>query len=337
MWGDHLPANASIPTSGLGVFLILWTNHTDIKEQGNLRRCLQSLDVYFNDQHNYPVIIMHEDVPVSMQQEIATWTRSSVAFVGNALLDHAYLAAFNRTGYTVQPRYTTHTGYLHMIRTNIYRWPLHRALFGYRYVFKLDSDASFVEPVTTDVFRDMLARDAKAGYVRDINDNALFCVNLYETAEEIVRYNQLTPARDIYHVPKYWTWHAFAFVLDTSFARSPAYLNTVWHLNNVHGAFRWRWGDPQLTLLAHLFLTERQIVRLAVPLHHQAACVNLKNETSCKDVDAFDWSAGRKSGNSTHDDVHWRWRPNRGWSTRLWPIDPASQPPYCMPESLCAT
>lgn len=47
------------------------------------------------------------------------------------------------------------TGYSHIFRTNIYRWPLHRALFGYRYVFKLDTDAALVERIDNDLFEDM--------------------------------------------------------------------------------------------------------------------------------------------------------------------------------------
>ncbi|KAM3567556.1 hypothetical protein VYU27_010302 [Nannochloropsis oceanica] len=96
-------------------------------------------------------------------------------------------------------------GYLDMIRTNIYRWPLHRALFGYRYVFKLDSDAALVERIDVDMFEDMKSRDIKAAYVTSIMSSKIMSEKLYETAEDILRYNMLKPAQDLDRMPKLWT------------------------------------------------------------------------------------------------------------------------------------
>jgi hypothetical protein len=327
VWGSPLPEDASIPRSGLGVFMILWTSD-DEAGRAKLKRCLQSLDVHFNDRFNYPVIILHQDLQQATMDAVRTWTRSRVHFVGGALLDARYEARFNETGHKM---FDWSPGYLRMIRTNLYRWPLHRAFFGYRYVFKLDSDAAIVEPVNFDIFQDLALRDIKAAYFSSEVDLAYVCVNLYETVEDTLRYNQLKPMQALDRKPKYWTWYGFAFVFDTAFARSPAYLNTAWHLDNLHGAFRHRWGDPQLYLLTSMFLHENQTAQVAVPFQHQARCDHVQNLSSCqKDID---WQAAgaRHQRLLSTTSMQWRWNPQDPfqWTKELWEVDPVHQAPFC--------
>jgi len=114
------------------------------------------LDVYFNDRFDYPILILHEDLSQEVIDTVRTWTRSRIEFVGHSLIDSEYLKVFQQIGFKMFDRQAGKgTGYSHMIRTNIYRWPLHRALFGYRYVFKLDTDAALVERIDNDLFEDM--------------------------------------------------------------------------------------------------------------------------------------------------------------------------------------
>jgi len=325
VWGSPLPRDAAIPRSGLGVFMILWTSD-NAEGRAKLKRCLQSLDVHFNDRFNYPIILLHQNLQQSSLDAVRSWTRSQIEFVGGALLDERYEARFSKTGYK---KFDWYPEYLHMIRTNIYRWPLHRAFFGYRYVFKLDSDASIVEPIEFDVFEDLRRRDIKAAYLTSIVDLAAVCENLYETVDDILRYNQLEPAQDLYRKPKFWTWHGFAFVFDTAFARSPAYLNAVWHLDNVHGAFRYRWGDPHLYLLTSMFLRENQTAQIPVPFAHQDACDHVKDRSSCQKEIAWQVGSINKLRQST--EVAWLWSPRDPfrWNRELWNVDPTRQPPYC--------
>ena len=157
------------------------------------------------------------------------------------------------------------------------------------------------------------------------------CVNLYETVEDTLRYNQLKPMQALDRKPKYWTWYGFAFVFDTAFARSPAYLNTAWHLDNLHGAFRHRWGDPQLYLLTSMFLHENQTAQVAVPFQHQARCDHVQNLSSCqKDID---WQAAgaRHQRLLGATSMQWRWNPQDPfqWTKELWEVDPVHQAPFC--------
>lgn len=328
VWGSPLPRDAAIPRSGLGVFMILWTNDSE-ESRAKFKRCLQSLDVHFNDRFNYPVIVLHQDLSQATVDEVRTWTRSRIQFIGDALLDREYEAKFNRTGHKMFDWYPE---YLHMIRTNIYRWPLHRAFFGYRYVFKLDSDAAIVEPVEFDVFEDLMRRDIKAAYFASVVDHAFVCENLYETAEDVLRYNQLEPMQGLSRMPKYWTWYGFAFVFDTAFARSPAYLNTAWHFDNVHGAFRYRWGDPHLYILTSMFLRESQTAQLPVPFQHQGLCANVKDNASCQKE--IVWRAEsimiRRHHRRNASAQEWFWSPREPfrWSKDLWKVDPTDHPPY---------
>lgn len=335
VWGSALPHDSPVPRSGLGVFMILWTQDDESGRQ-KLKRCLQSLDVFFNDRFDYPVLILHEDLPQETVDTIRRWTRSRIEFVGHALIDSEYLEIFQRTGFKMFDWYPK---YLHMIRTNIYRWPLHRALFGYRYVFKIDADAALVEHIDYDVFEDMKKREVMGAYVTSVVDAAFVCENLYETAEDILRYNQLKPAEDLYRKPKFWTWYGFAFAFDTAFVRSPAYLNTVWHFDSVHGAFKHRWGDPQLYLLTSMFLDSNQTMQLPIPIQHQGRCVHAKNTSSCSQDVACSWpnsSKPRKSYSSSSP-TNWAWDPSRPfeWSSAFWPKPMLSVAPYCLPNEVC--
>ncbi|KAI9018343.1 nucleotide-diphospho-sugar transferase [Hyaloraphidium curvatum] len=307
VWGSALQNSADFPTSGLGAFMILWSHHDDDRAH-LLKRCLQSLDVSFNDQFHYPVILLHEDLPQQTIDTIRSWTRSRIEFVGRALIDEEYLAVFNRTGYKL---FNWYPEYLHMIRTNIYRWPLHRAFFGYRYIFKLDADAALVERIDFDVFEHLKRRNIMAAYVVEVIDQPHVVVNLYETAEDLLRYNQLKPLQDVNRKPKYWTWYGFAFIFDTAFARSPAYLNTVWHFDNVHGAFKHRWGDPHLYLLTSFFLNANQTTQLLLPIQHQANCENVKNESSCSQNFSMPWTQTFKAYKvpTSPKSLDWTWNP----------------------------
>ena len=328
VWGSPLPEGTLIPQSGLGVFMILWTSDTE-ESREKFKRCLQSLDVNFNDRFDYPVIILHQDLQQTSIDAVRTWTRSRVHFIRDALLDARYEVRFKKTGHKMFDWYPE---YLHMIRTNLYRWPLHRAFFGYRYVFKLDSDAAIVEPVEFDIFQDLALRDVKAAYFSSEVDEAFVCVNLYETVEDVLRYNQLKPLQDLYRKPKYWTWYGFAFVFDTAFARSPAYLNTVWHLDNVHGAFRHRWGDPHLYLLTSMFLHENQTTHVPLPFQHQVLCDHVQDQSSCqKEIDWHAASANHRRRQSATT-TQWRWNPQHPfqWTKELWEVDPVHQAPFCM-------
>lgn len=123
---------------------------------------------------------------------VSTWTRSRIHFVGNALID----AHGSRLGLTRQAMKCS-TGLSDTCTlsgpTCIVGPCTARALFGYRYVFKLDSDAAIVEPVNFDIFQDLALRDIKAAYFSPVVDLTFVCVNLYETMEGIWRYNQLKP------------------------------------------------------------------------------------------------------------------------------------------------
>ena len=334
VWGTELPDDSNIPRSGLGIFMILWTQD-DETGRSKLKRCLQSLDVFFNDRFDYPVLILHEDLPQGTMETIRTWTRSRIEFVGHSLIDSEYAKIFERTGLN---KFNWYPEYLHMIRTNVYRWPLHRALFGYRYVFKLDADAALVESVDFDIFEHLRDRDLMGAYVTAVMDHGYVCENLYETAEDILRYNRLEPVQDLYRKPKLWTWYGFAFVFDTAFARSPAYLNAVWHFDNVHGVFQHRWGDPHLYLLTSMFLEPNQTAQLPVPLQHQAHCEHVKNERSCSpDAPPLAWSTSSKSLPNLQS-ASWTWDPSRPfeWSSAFWPNTVLSKPPYCLSNHGCS-
>jgi hypothetical protein len=331
VWGSALPHESRIPRAGLGIFMMLWTQNNE-DNRAKLKRCLQALDVFFNDRFDYPILILHEDLPQETIDTIRSWTRSRIEFIGHALIDVEYLDTFQRTGLKM---FDCYPDYLHMIRANIYRWPLHRALFGYRYVFKIDSDAALVESIDVDIFEDMRNRDIMGAYVTAVTDKAYVCENLYETVEDVMRYNQLEPAQDLYRMPKLWTWYGFAFAFDTAFVRSPAYLNAVWHFDNVHGVFQHRWGDPQLYLLSSMFLASNQTTQLRIPIRHQGSCVNFKDPKSCSDNVSLAWPKSAKSRSSAPQSADWAWNPSRpfDWSSIFWPNPPLSNSPYYFPPT----
>lgn len=168
-----------------------------------------------------------------------------------------------------------------------------------------------------------------ATYVTSIMDAEFVWENLYETVEDILRYNQLEPVQDLYRMPKLWTWHGYAFVFDTAFARSPAYLNSVWHLDNVHGAFKHRWGDPQLYLLTSMFLEANQTEQLDIRTAHRDKCAHAKSLSSCPQDVSLMWTHNPKS-NSLIKSNDWMWNPSQpfDYSSTLWPQPELSKPPY---------
>ena len=173
-------------------------------------------------------------------------------------------------------------------------------------------------------------------YVTSVTDAAFVCENLYETAEDILRYNELVPAQDLYRQPRLWTWYGFAFVFDAAFVRSPAYLNSVWHFDNVHGAFKHRWGDPQLYLLTSMFLEANQTTQLPIPMVHQGACVHVMNRDSCTQDVLLAWPTSPKL-HSTRVSTDWKWSPSRPfeWAVTLWSKPLLSKPPYCLSNHGC--
>jgi len=120
VWGSPLPEDASVPRSGLGVFMILWTSD-DEAGRAKLKRCLQcplQRSVQLSRHRAAPRSPIGDHGRGEHMDEVAdTLCRQ------RADRRTRFEARFNETGHEM---FDWPLGYLHIIRTNLYRWPLHR-------------------------------------------------------------------------------------------------------------------------------------------------------------------------------------------------------------------
>jgi hypothetical protein len=122
---------------------IVYVCCADAQELQDLLWSLKFLDLNFNDEFKYPVLIFHENLGFAQENLIRANTRSTVtlhrvAWRLPAFIDHNYVPRWYK-GYSL--------GFRHMIRFVAMEMYQHPALASFDYYWRLDSDSFLISRV----------------------------------------------------------------------------------------------------------------------------------------------------------------------------------------------
>ncbi|OIP76251.1 MAG: hypothetical protein AUK06_00285 [Parcubacteria group bacterium CG2_30_36_18] len=251
---------------------IIYLANSAPKYIADLKLSLSSLDVNFNDQFRYPVIIFHRDFSEALIQDIRKATRSNTRFekVKFEIPDFLNKAEIPERcfGFDIE--------YRHMCRFFsglVYRHP---GLKDYDWYWRLDTDSFLLSKIDYDVFYFMQKHNYMYGYITMLKDRPETVKGLWDLTKKYIRENKIQPTflhkftlggvwnRTIYYtnfeIGKLDFWHSEKFI---------SYFN---YLDRSGGIYKYRWGDTPIHSLAiYMFIPEKQVHQFSdIAYKHQS-------------------------------------------------------------------
>uniref|UniRef100_A0A7S1DT73 Uncharacterized protein n=2 Tax=Hemiselmis andersenii TaxID=464988 RepID=A0A7S1DT73_HEMAN len=245
---------------------IVYVCCADAQEFQDLVWSIKFLDLNFNQYHNYPILIFHENFGGGQQNQIVQHTKSEVRFHKvhwkiPDFLDPNYVPRWYK-GYSL--------GFRHMIRFwTVGIWE-HPAMQEFKYYMRLDSDSFLIGRLWKDPFSFMAEADFKFGFIGTSTESKDFTPDLWEVTEAFRRSKGLEP--------EWFTgkWNGFSFYSNLEVGRVDYWQQPVIkeYLNLIDGAggiFKVRWPESSIHFLAAmLFLHSQEMVQLVfIPYWHQ--------------------------------------------------------------------
>eukprot|EP00802_Teleaulax_amphioxeia_P017152 Tamp_17297.p1 GENE.Tamp_17297~~Tamp_17297.p1 ORF type:complete len:429 (+),score=71.01 Tamp_17297:120-1289(+) len=252
------------PTRGAGA--IVYVCCADAHELQDLLWSLKLLDLNFNDQFRYPVLIFHENLGTAQRNLIKSSTRSDVqlhrvSFRIPAFVDPNYVPRWYH-GYSL--------GFRHMIRFLAMKMYEHSALEDYDYYWRLDSDSFLISRVFVDPIEFMQQNDYKFGFIATTQEKPVFTADLFELHE--------AHRRNLGLVSEWFSgsWNGFSFYSNCEIARvdlwrQPMVKDYLQRIDEAGGIYKVRWSDASIHFLAtSIFLAAQEMVQLVfLPYWHQ--------------------------------------------------------------------
>ena len=240
-WPDQKPKAA--------VYYLVQSRRID-----SLVSSLSSLDNYFNNQYNYPVIIFHEDDLLKVHHAlIRSKTTSRLFFQRITFEIPPYL---NRSAIIFDIPCLSHISYRHMCRFHaklIYEQPIMAKL---QYGWRLDDDSELLQPIGYDVFRWMQERSIQYGYILIHYDSLLCTKGLWDAVESYIKLNNI---RSQFEWKEPMIYYNNFELSDLSIWTSPLYKRFIDYIDRLGGIFYHRWGDaPIKSLAVSLFVPENK-------------------------------------------------------------------------------
>jgi hypothetical protein len=249
--------------------IVYLANYTP-RDISNLKLSLSSLDVNFNDQFKYPVIIFHEGFNKALIQSICKATHSNVQFekVEFKIPDFLNKAEItkNYSGSRI--------GFRHMCRFFsglIFRHP---SLKDYDWYWRLDTDSFLLNKIDYDVFRFMQAHNYTYGYMTMLKEPGVV-KGLWDLTKKYIEENKIQPTFLHKFTPGgVWdrTYYYMNFeITKLDFWRSEKFVSYFNYLDRSGGIYKYRWGDTDIRSLAiYMFVPEKQVYQFSdIAYKHQ--------------------------------------------------------------------
>lgn len=254
------------------------------KDINDLKRSLSLLDINFNDEFKYPVIIFHEDFDEKLSKNIRESTRSDLKFEKIKFEIPDFLKNENIPEYIYVDGSEFSIGYRNMCRFFSGTIFFHPALKDYNYYWRLDTDSFLLDKINYDIFKFMQERDLEYGYIHIIKDEPDAVKGLWDTTKKYIEDNNIKPK----FLPKFtpngdWDRSYYYTNFEISkldFWRSEEFMNYFKYIDRSGGIYKYRWGDHVIHLLAvSIFLPENKVHKFSdIAYQHQGFFNNYSME-----------------------------------------------------------
>jgi len=247
-------------------------------------RALSSLEVAFNHQYHYPLVVFHEgDFEEVYKQQLhsssfsGNITFSPVVFSTPQFLDQSRIpeivTAYDRN-FSV--------GYRHMCRFYAGQIAHMESLAQYDWMWRIDDDSIYICPIGYDPFLYMQKNGKRYGYAVEWQEaDETISWGLWEATRDYMKTHNI----DRKHLNGYINcvgtynrchfWNNFEIV-DLRLLRSLDYTSYFDHLDRLGGIYYHRWGDALIRTLGVLLFTSPSEVHKFVDIGyaHNTACIN---------------------------------------------------------------
>lgn len=255
------------------------SRRTDIS---SLKHSLSVLDLNFNNQFNYPIIIFHEDFNESLMDEIQKCTQSKLKFERVKFEIPDFLKKEKIPEFIYVEGFEFSIGYRHMCRFFsglIYQNPV---LKDYDYYWRLDTDSFLLGKIDYDIFRFMQENGYLYGYLNAGMDRPAVVNGIWDVTKKYIEINNIQPT----FLKKFthggiWDMTVFGTNFEISrldFWRSSDFKDYFDYLDKDGGIYKYRWGDACIHFLAvSMFIPENQIHKFSdIAYQHQSFINNCR-------------------------------------------------------------
>lgn len=242
------------------IVYLLKNSSKDIKL---IKQSLNLLDINFNINYKYPVIIFHEDLTEKSMQEIRKSSNSKIIFEQVHFEIPSYVDKNSVPEYLYADGYRYGIGCRHLGRFFSYDAYNHPIFKDYNYVWRLDADSFIMGKIDYDVFQYMEDNKYIFGYMVAILEHENFRKNFSETVSAYFK-------KDIQWDGK--CYYGNFSISNLDFWRSKEYTNFYNYIDKGGWIYKYRWGEQMLHYIAvQMFLKESQIHKFDdIPYRHQA-------------------------------------------------------------------
>jgi len=226
---------------------------------------LNSLYTYFIKFYTYPVIIFVEH---NFTEEYTQRIVQNIPFT--PLFEYIIFKTYEELNDTnIQKVLQTHggkqlwpLGYRHMCRFWSGDFLNNTILKGYKYIWRMDSDAYILQEITYDLFLHMKEKDLSYAYSNICSDEEEVCKGLYEFSKNFFKENNIE-----------FTWKPYTMftthveIIDMEKFTQSMYFEYYNKIDETNCFYLKRWGDAPIRYigLTNVHLT---IEKLHIVYHH---------------------------------------------------------------------
>ncbi|MCB1180476.1 MAG: hypothetical protein KDK55_00445 [Chlamydiia bacterium] len=264
----------------------------------DLKKSLVHLDRHFNEAHNYPITIFHEDYEQKEFDAIRSTSSSTIEFI--KLPNFLELPSY--PGLTQEQverwisgedfgRPKAPLGYRHMCR--FYAYPIfhHEALASYDYYWRFDDDSYLLGDVKEDPFAFMEKHGYVYGYrsveYENLSADGIGLDRLWKLTKQFAKKHRLSLKQVKKRVANWkgrytgiYYYNNFEINKISFWRESSLYTEYFKMLDRSLGFFQFRWGDSSVRILAaNLLLKKSQIHHFDdIPYRHNHHYSLLRSE-----------------------------------------------------------
>jgi len=258
--------------------VIVYLSRSTEKDIAYLKKSLSLLDVNFNDQFNYPVIIFHEDFGKNLIKEVSESTHSNINFVKIIFKIPSFLKKEEIPEFIyIRGNYKFPIGYRHMCRFFTAMVFNHTALKEYDWFWRFDTDSFLIDKLDYDVFDFMQKHNYNYGYIFKSYKTKYPEVidGLWSTTKRYIEENNIKPTFLQKHMIN-GCWDTSSYftcfeITKIDFWRSKEVMNYFNYIDKSGGIYKYRWGDAPLHfLMVSMFMPEKQVHKFTdIAYRHQ--------------------------------------------------------------------
>lgn len=252
-----------------------------------LKYSLYLLQENFNETHNYPVVIFHEDYGEKEKVYLQNDFSAPITFVRlNGFLELPSALSRAQVNRWIAGedggRKGAQLGYRHMCKFYSYPMLVHEALSEFDYYWRFDDDSFLIEKLTYDPFVRMEECGAIYGYAAKVGEDpqikGIGFKDLLTLTKEFAKNHNLSLENlKNERIISFWKGYQGTYFYNNfeinkiSFWREHDLYEKYFNLLDSHHGFqKHRWGDGNVrTLAVHLFLEMDQIYHFNnIPYRH---------------------------------------------------------------------